>query len=141
MLPTLVPGLTHTLTFKVTRDKTVPFIIPENPLAAAMPEVLASGFMLGLMEWCCIELLVPHLEPGEGSLGTMFDMTHEAATPAGMTVTVEATLERVEGRQLAFRFIARDDADIVSRGRHGRTVVRWDRFLERLAKKGVVGAG
>ena len=34
-----------------------------------MPEVFATGFMVGLMEWTCVQLLAPHLDPGEGSLG------------------------------------------------------------------------
>jgi fluoroacetyl-CoA thioesterase len=137
MSPSLVAGLTNSLSFTVTREKTVPFLYPEFPGSASMPEVFASGFMVGLMEWCCIGAIAPHYGPGEGSLGTFFELSHEAATPAGMTVTVEATLERVEGRQLWFQVTARDEVDIISRGRHGRTLVQWDRFRERLAKKGL----
>jgi len=135
MRSSLVPGLTHSLQFPVSRGKTVPFLYPEAPAFIAMPEVFATGFMVGLMEWCCIEAIAPHLEEGEGSLGVLIEVTHEAATPPGMTVTVDCHLERIDGRQLTFQVSARDDKEIIGRGRHGRTVVLWDKFNARLARK------
>jgi len=135
MLPSLKPGLAYTLQYTVPRSKTVPFIYPENPDFTAMPEVFATGFMVALMEWSCCEAIKAHLEPGEGSLGTMIDVTHEAATPAGFTVTVDARLDSVEGRKLIFTVEAHDGHDLIGRGRHGRAVVRWDRFNERVAEK------
>ena len=48
-----------------------------------MPKVFATGFMIVLMEWVCTQLLAPHLDPGEGSLGVHVDVSHLAATPAG----------------------------------------------------------
>jgi len=135
MHPSLVPGLTHSLSFTVPREKTVPFLYPESEHFAVMPEVFATGFMVGLMEWCCIAAIAPHLEAGEGSLGTMVEITHEAATPPGMTVTVDCTLEKVEGRQLIFSVVARDETDLIGRGRHGRSVVNWQKFVEKVGKK------
>jgi len=135
MTHSLLPGLSHSMTFTVPREKTVPFLYPESEQFARMPEVFATGFMVGLMEWCCIDLIAPHLAEGEGSLGTLVEVTHEAATPPGMTVTVEATLERIDGRSLTFNLLARDETDIIGRGRHGRTLVNWQRFTEKVAKK------
>lgn len=135
MRPSLVPGITHRLRYRVPREKTVPFIYPENPDFTEMPEVFATGFMVALMEWCCTDSLKPHLEPGEGSLGTMIDVTHEAATPPGLTVTVDCKLEQVDGRKLVFAVEAHDGHDIIGRGHHGRTVVRWDKFNRRVVEK------
>jgi fluoroacetyl-CoA thioesterase len=135
MLPSLVPGLTHTLRYTVPRNKTVPFIYPENPDFQAMPEVFATGFMVALMEWSCTDLLKPHLEPGEGSLGTMIEVTHEAATPAGFTITVQARLEKIDGRRLEFEVEGHDGHDMIGKGRHGRAVVTWDRFNQRVKDK------
>jgi fluoroacetyl-CoA thioesterase len=101
-----------------------------------MPAVLATGFMVGLMEWACIELLRPHLDwPAEQSLGTHVDFSHLAATPPGMTVTVDATLESIEGRKLVFSVVAHDGVDTISTGRHERAVIDVARFQSRLAKK------
>ncbi|PKU23954.1 thioesterase family protein [Telmatospirillum siberiense] len=135
MRASLLPGLSHSLLFTVPRGKTVPFLYPESPFFAAMPEVFATGFMVGLMEWCCIEAIAPHLDPGEGSLGVLVEVTHEAATPPGMAVTVDCRLERIDGRRLLFSVEARDERDVIGRGRHARSVVLWDRFNARLADK------
>jgi fluoroacetyl-CoA thioesterase len=135
MKSTLEIGLTYTHHFTVTRDKTVPALFPESAEFRAMPQVFATGFMVGLFEWSCIELLRPHLDPGEGSLGTHVDFSHVAATPAGLCVAVVATLTRVEGRSLCFTVRGHDGLDLIGEGTHRRAVVTWSRFEERLAHK------
>jgi fluoroacetyl-CoA thioesterase len=132
---TLKPGLTHTLTFTVPESKTVPHLYPEAPDFADMPLVFATGYMVGLFEWACIELMAPHLDPGEGSLGIHVDFGHTAATPPGLTVTVTATCMRVDGRTVEFDVRGHDGADAIGGGRHRRAVVRWDKFTERVAQK------
>ena len=47
-----------------------------------MPKVFATGNMIVLMEWTCTQLLAPHLDPGEGSVGVHVDVSHLAATLA-----------------------------------------------------------
>jgi Predicted thioesterase len=135
MRPILRPGLVETFTFEVPREKTVPFLYPEAPEFQAIPEVFATGYMVGLMEWVCVRALAPALEDGEGSLGTAINVTHTAATPPGSRVTVTATLERIEGRSLTWRVVARDELDVIGEGTIGRVVVRWDRFNQKLAEK------
>ena len=68
MKPTLVPGLTHTHRFTVTEEKTVGNLYPESPAFVDMPKVFATGFMVGFIEWACLEALALHLDDGEGSL-------------------------------------------------------------------------
>lgn len=135
MKATLRPGLTHTLRFTVTDSKTVPAIYPESDVIAGMPKVFATGFMVALLEWACIELMRPHLDPGEGSLGIHIDVSHTAATPPGMEVTVDAKLEAVEGRKLTFSVVARDEIDEITRGTHQRAVVVEEKFKARVAEK------
>ena len=137
MKDTLTPGLRHSLVFRVPVTKTVPYLYPEAPEFQEMPEVFATGFMVGLMEWTCLKLLQPHLEEGEGSLGVHIDVSHEAATPPGMSITVEAECVTVEGRRAAFQVEARDEAELIGRGRHERLVVLWDRFAKRMRDKRV----
>jgi fluoroacetyl-CoA thioesterase len=131
----LQPGLTHTLTYLVPESKTVPYLFPESPGFAAMPKVLATGFMVGLFEWACIELMAPHLEDDEGSLGIHVDFSHTAATPPGLTVTVNARCTKVEGRRLEFELSGHDGIDEIGRGMHQRAVVRFSQFSERLRGK------
>ena len=135
MKPTLKPGVKHALSFKVPRNKTVPYLYPEAANLQAMPEVFATGFMVGLFEWVCIELLSEHLDPGEGSLGTHVDFSHDAATPAGMTITVEAECVGVEGPKIRFRVSGHDGIDKIGGGEHERFIVKWDKFNARVAEK------
>jgi len=135
MKPTLQPGITHTHTFRVSTAKTVPALYPEAASFQAMPAVFATGYFTGLLEWACVELLAPYLDEGEGSLGTMVNFTHDAATPPGLTVTVETRCTKVEGRSVEFEVSAHDGVDRIGGGFHRRAVVRWDRFVPRVAAK------
>src|SRR5262245_31031817 len=102
MKPTLKPGLSHRFAFRVPEDKTVPHLFANAPEIEAMPRVFATGFMVGLMEWTCVQLLKPHLDEGEGSLGVHIDVSHLAATPPGLTVTVDAECVALDGRRATF---------------------------------------
>lgn len=135
MKDSLRPGLTHTLTYVVPESKTVPFLFPEAAPFASMPKVLATGFMVGLFEWACIELLAPHLEDDEGSLGIHVDFSHTAATPPGLTVTINALCTKVDGRKLEFELSGHDGVEEIGRGLHRRAVVRFSQFEERLSSK------
>jgi len=135
MKVTLKPGLTHRFSYKVPENKTVPYTYPEAPEIAAMPKVFATGNMIILMEWVCAQLLAPHLDSGEGSLGTHVDVSHLAATPPGMTVTVDVECVAVTGQRVTFKVKAHDEVDLIGEGRHERFVVMWDKFNARLAAK------
>jgi fluoroacetyl-CoA thioesterase len=136
MKDTLKPGLTHELRFTVLESKTVPRLYPEAELFQEMPHVFATGFMVGLLEWACIDMLKKHLDwPREQTLGTHVDFSHVAATPPGLTVTVKARLEKVEGRKLTFLLSAHDGIDLISEGWHERHVIDTVRFNEKVAEK------
>jgi fluoroacetyl-CoA thioesterase len=93
--------------------------------------------MVGLMEWVAIELLKPHLDDGEGSLGTHNDVSHLAATPPGFEVTVDAEVTAVEGKRVWFDIKAHDGIDDIGKGRHERAIVTWQKFNARVAEKAV----
>jgi fluoroacetyl-CoA thioesterase len=135
MKTTLTSGLTHRFSYVVPENKTVPHLYPEATDFQDMPKVFATGFMVGLMEWACIQLMQPHLDPGEGSLGVHIDVSHAAATPPGLTVTVDATCTAVNGKRVSFEVRAHDGVDLIGEGRHERVVVVWDKFKARVAQK------
>lgn len=136
MKESLRPGLTFEFHYKVPDDKTVPHLLPEAAELQGMPRVLATGFMVGIIEWTCIQALIPHLDwPNEQSVGTDLKLTHSAATPPGFTVTVKVTLEKVEGRKLGFAVTAHDGVDEISRGTHERFVIDAAKFATRIAAK------
>lgn len=136
MKETLRPGLEYTLDFLVPKTKTVPSLYPESSRFQEMPEVFATGFMVGFIEWACMEALAPHLDPGERTVGTMINVTHEAATPPGMRVTARVHCIAVEGRKTRWEVEARDEVEIIGRGQHERFVIDLEKFTARLAAKG-----
>jgi fluoroacetyl-CoA thioesterase len=136
MKDSLQPGLTVDFTFKVPENKTVPFLYPEFGEGLVMPKVLATGFLLGLFEFSCIKALNPHLDwPNEQTVGIGMNMTHTAATPEGMTITVKGKLDKIEGRKLTFSLEAFDDMEKVSEATHERFVINAEKFNAALAKK------
>ncbi|MBN9051880.1 MAG: thioesterase family protein [Rhizobiales bacterium] len=135
MKASLKPGLKHRMTFTVPENKTVPHLYPEAAMFQEMPKVFATGYMVGLFEWACIELIRDHLDPGEGSLGIHVDFSHLAATPPGLTVTVEAECTSVDGKRLGFMVRGHDGVDVIGEGKHARAVVAWDKFSARVADK------
>jgi fluoroacetyl-CoA thioesterase len=46
----LLPGIVHQLKSPVSYAKTMPALYPEAPELQAMPEVFATGFLIGLLE-------------------------------------------------------------------------------------------
>lgn len=136
MKNSLQPGLTHTFKFKVPENKTVPHLYPESPEFQAMPNVLATGFMVGLFEWTCIQAINPHIDwPREQSVGIDVKLNHIAATPPGLTVTVTVKLKDVEGRKLVFSIVAHDGIDKISEGTHDRFIIDAAKFNAKMAAK------
>ena len=136
MKESLRPGLTFEFKFKIPENKTVPYLYPESPEFQLMPKVLATGFMVGLFEWACIQAINPHIDwPEEQTVGIQVNLSHVAATPPGLTVTVKGKLEEVEGRKLSFSLVADDGVDTISEGRHDRFIINAVKFNDKMMTK------
>jgi fluoroacetyl-CoA thioesterase len=136
MKETLKPGIRFEHRLIVPPSKTVPALYPEAEEFLVMPEVFATGFLVGFLEWACIKAVNPHLDwPEEQSVGTHIDVSHEAATPPGLEVTASVELIGVEGRKLIFDVSAHDGVDLISRGRHERFVINKAKFDAKMSTK------
>jgi fluoroacetyl-CoA thioesterase len=136
MKDALKPGIKYEHKFVVPASKTVPALYPEAEEFLAMPEVFATGFLVGLLEWACIKCINPHIDwPLEQTLGTHVDVTHQAATPPGLEVTVNVELIEVDGKRLVFKVEAHDGVDVISTGRHERFIVNREKFAARVGGK------
>jgi fluoroacetyl-CoA thioesterase len=136
MKDSLKPGIKYEHKFLVPATKTVPALYPEAEEFLAMPEVFATGFMVGFLEWACIKCINPHIDwPKEQTVGTHINVSHEAATPPGMEVTATVELIEVNGRRLVFRVEAHDGVDLISRGSHERFVINREKFDAKLGNK------
>ena len=136
MKESLKPGITHELRFRLPESKTVPHLYPEAPEFQAMPRVLATGFMVGFIEWACIQAVNAHLDwPREQTVGTHVNLSHLAATPPGLELIARVQLVEVDGRRLVFEVEASDGVDVISRGRHERFVIDAERFTRKANEK------
>jgi fluoroacetyl-CoA thioesterase len=136
MKASLKPGIHHQSRLTITKNQLVPALFPESSISAIRPEVFATGFLVGFLELACVELIIPHLDwPMEQAVGTMINVTHIAATPAGLEVVADVELVKVEGRKLTFWVKAHDGVDLISQGYHERIVINKQRFTEQALSK------
>ena len=136
MKETLKPGIRYEHKYAVPETKMVQALYPEAEEFLAMPEVFATGFMVGFLEWACIKAINPHIDwPSEQTVGTHINVSHQAATPVGLEVTATVELIKVEGRKLTFTVEAHDGIDLISKGEHERFVIIREKFDQSLSKK------
>jgi len=135
MLNSLVPGVSHNLSLQVNDQLLVTAFTPHFPGFADLPPVFATAFLVGFMEWACIETLKPYLLDGENTVGTHVYLSHVAPTPAGMTVTAQVELIEVKDRVLRFRVDCDDACGLIGSGYHERTLVDTVRFMAKVRKK------
>jgi fluoroacetyl-CoA thioesterase len=124
------PGTTAEIGLTVTEDKTA------HAMGNRGVHVFATPYVIGLLEDAAGAVMRPHYPPGGGSVGTMVEMKHLAATPVGMKVRAKATLLESDGKRYLFSVEAWDEKEKIAEGRHERFVVPdMERFLARAMKK------
>ena len=102
--------------------------------SGALP-VFGTPFMCALMEEAAWKSIAPHLEPGQSTVGTKLDITHDSATPVGMKVWAESEVTQVDGKRLVLKVAAFDERGPIGQGTHERCIVTDERFLSKTAKK------
>ncbi|CAM5365726.1 Thioesterase superfamily OS=Afipia felis OX=1035 GN=NCTC12722_01798 PE=4 SV=1 [Afipia felis] len=100
-----------------------------------LPPVFATPMMILAMENAALNAIRAYLEPGESAVGTLVDVRHLAATPAGQRVTAYAEVTHVEGRRIVFAVTARDETEEIGKGTHERMVVDLARIEKHLETK------
>src|SRR5437764_5555573 len=116
------PGLKHRATITVGEALGVPASGRLLGATADMPPVFATANMIAFIEWTCVAALAPYLAPNQRTVGTMVEISHDAATPVGMTATAEIELLEFADRQLRFAVLCRDEVETIGKGHHERTV-------------------
>ena len=100
-------------------------------------EVFATPQMIALMEQAAASSVAGELEEGQGTVGTLLNVSHDAATPLGMKVWAEAELVEVDRRRLVFDVKAYDECGLIGQGKHERFIIQNDKFLAKVNAKGV----
>lgn len=136
MNPSFQPGLRFDWRYTVPARATVPQLYHDTSFCHDMPDVLATGYLVGMMELACLNGMRDYLDwPREQSLGTMVNFQHLAPTPPGMALHIQVEVLEVEGRRVRFQVDAWDALDKVCTGTHERHVIDAARFNDRLAQK------
>ncbi|MCX4310116.1 MAG: thioesterase family protein [Desulfovibrio sp.] len=108
-----------------------------SALGSGLVDVFATAMMIAGMEEVCVASVQPYLEPGTTTVGVGVDVSHCAATPAGMKVDFESELSEISqnGKGLLFRVEARDEAGIIGQGTIRRVIVNKNKFEMKTGQK------
>ena len=124
------PGLTGELTLIVQESDTARYSGGEN-----LPPVFSTPNVVKLLERTSNLTIQPYLIDGQGSVGTVVNIRHLAATPIGFTVRTRVEVLEVEGRRVKFKVEAWDDLEKIAEGEHERFIIDLGKFIDRVEKK------
>ena len=113
---------------KGTKEITVTNELTAKTMKSGALDVFATPAMIALMEEVAYKSVAPELEEGCGTVGTMMNIKHVAATPVGMKVTCETELVKVDGRALTFSVKAYDECGLIGESEHERFIVDDAKF-------------
>ena len=122
-------GITGKQTITVTEEKTA------QAMGSGTLPVFATPAMIALMENTASKSVEAKLDEGAGTVGTLINVKHVAATPVGMDVTCETKLVEVDRKRLVFEVKAYDAAGVIGEGPHERFIIDNERFLAKAEAK------
>lgn len=125
-MPELKPGLAGTAE-TIVRETNTAIVMGSGSL-----QVFATPCMVALMEQAACNAVDPCFNDSESSVGTLVNITHDAATALGKKVTATATLVEVQGRKLVFEVTAADEDKQIGKGTHERFIVNKEKFMAKL---------
>ncbi len=100
-----------------------------------MPQILSSPWLIWFLEHAARNAVLPHLEPGESTVGVVINVEHFAATPVGEEVVCRARVIYVDGPLISFQFEAYDEHEQIARGMHKLRIIEAARLANRVNKK------
>ena len=106
-----------------------------DAVGSGLVPVIATPYMIALMENAASTSLLPYLAADEGTVGTHLDVAHTSATPIGMKVWADAVVTAVDGKKITFEVSAFDEAGEIGRGTHERSIIRPEKFLAKAQGK------
>lgn len=120
---------------KGRREQTVTPEMSAARVGSGLVEVFATPMMIAMIEQTCNDSVLPHLEAGQGTVGTLVNVSHVSATPVGRRVWCESELVEVDCRRLVFKVKAYDESGLIGEGMHERFIIDTAKFMEKVAAK------
>ncbi|TWC56549.1 thioesterase superfamily protein [Pseudomonas sp. SJZ080] len=102
--------------------------------------IYATPRLVDDIEQTCLDYLLTFLDEGENTVGAAVDIRHVGATLLGMSVSIVATVTRIEGRNVTFNVEVRDDVELVATAAHTRVVVNVAKLRSRVQAKAEAAA-
>jgi predicted thioesterase len=102
--------------------------------------IYATPRLVDDIEQTCLDYLLTFLDEGENTVGAAVDIRHVGATLLGMSVSIVATVTRIEGRSITFNVEVRDDVELVATAAHTRVVVNVAKLRSRVQAKAEAAA-
>ncbi|MGA8103888.1 MAG: hotdog domain-containing protein [Candidatus Acidiferrales bacterium] len=130
MTPPEMPKKSLTLRLGLAAEvqQTVPHQWTIAAYDPALPAVLSTPAMIGLMEIAAAKAVALELPPHAITVGTRIEVDHLKPVPAGAIVRASARLVKHEGRFLVFEVEAHSGDHVIGRGRVFRAIVESIQF-------------
>jgi fluoroacetyl-CoA thioesterase len=128
MRDSLTLGLSRARTITVDRPRTIDFL-GEELRVYATPELVRD------FEVACRDLLLPHCDPNEHSVGVAISVNHLGGSLLGMAVELSVEVVAIDGRRVKFRLAARDTIEPIAEGEHTRAIVDVEKLRARVQAK------
>ena len=114
-------------------------VVTEDMLASnvgsGLVKVYSTAMMIALIEKAAVLSVEPYLEQGQGSVGTLVNVSHCSASPLGMKVHAETELVEIDRRRLVFKVAAYDERGLIGEGMHERFIIDNARFQAKADSK------
>ena len=117
------------------KEQTVTAEMSAARIGSGLVEVFATPMMVALIEQTCLESVLPYLEEGQGTVGTLVNVSHVSATPVGMRVWCESELTELDRRRLVFKVKAYDECGLIGEGAHERFIIDNAKFMDKIKHK------
>lgn len=124
-------GTKHEVTIKVTDEVTA------AKMKSGSLAVLATPYMVALMEQAAAELCEKFTQEGISTVGTALNIKHLAPTPVGCEVKAVAELLSFDGRKAEFKVEAYDEIGLIGEGTHERFTIKIDKFMEKAKERNI----
>ena len=125
----LQPGI------KGHHEQTVTPAMSAARVGSGLVDVFATPMLVALVEQTCYESVLPHLDEGQGTVGTLVNVSHTSATPIGRREWCDSELVEVARRRQVVRVKAFAEAGPIGEGTHERFVIDTEKFMAKISAK------
>ncbi len=103
-------------------------VTAKSMLSGQLP-VYATPSLIAFVEFTCAESVQKYLDDGLGTVGTLINIKHIAASPVGATIRCESELTQIDRKRLVFSVNVYDNFELIAQGTHERFIITNSKFM------------